>query len=294
VGLEVLIMNLKQNLFAAAALAMAAFPAYAQTGSSSSTGSSTTGNPSYQSGSTSPSATTPSQSATTPSTTQPGSKDSMADKGGDHRGKILGFIHRANKSEIEMAKLAKDNGSSDQVKKFADTMIKDHQNADDQVLAFAKAHNVDLEAMHAHGPGASAERATPGSSGTATPGSPGTAGSPGTKMDENNSRAVGSATGEYAQTATGGSGTAGDAHAQAKAEQKATLEKLRGLKGPEFDREYIRAMVKDHQMVIDRLTSARSQISDPEYVSLVDKLMPTLKQHLTMAQKIQDNLAKSS
>src|SRR6266851_5040595 len=78
VGLEVLIMNLnwKQNLFAAAALAMAAFPAYAQTGSSSSTGSSPAANPSYPSGSTS-------QSATRPSTPQPGLKDSMAAKGGD-------------------------------------------------------------------------------------------------------------------------------------------------------------------------------------------------------------------
>ncbi len=264
-GLEVLIMNLnwKQKLLAVAALAMATFPAYAQTGSSSSTGSSPTGNPSYPSGSTS-------QSATTPSTSQPGSKDSMADKGGDHRGRLLGFLHHVNKGEIEMAKLAKDNASSDQVKKFADTMIKDHQNADDQVVAFAKAHNVDLDAMHAQAPGA-----------------------PGTRMDENNSRAVGSATGEYARTAMGGSGTAGDPHAQAKAEHKATLEKLRGLKGPEFDREFVRVMIKDHQMAVDHLTSARTQVTDPEYVSLIDKLLPTIKQHVAMAQKLQDNLSKS-
>jgi putative membrane protein len=113
-------------------------------------------------------------------------------------------------------------------------------------------------------------------------------------MDENNSRAVGSATGEYAnQTAMGGSGTAGDVHAQAKAEHKATLEKLRGLKGAEFDREFVRVMIKDHQMAIDRLTSARSQVTDPEYVSLIDKVLPTMKQHVTLAQKLQDSLSKS-
>jgi len=203
----------------------------------------------------------------------------MADKGGDHRGRLLGFLHHVNKGEIEMAKLAKDNASSDQAKKFADTMIKDHQNADDQVVAFAKAHNVDLDAMHAQAPGAGAQGATPGA--------------PGTQMDENNSRAVGSATGEYARTAMGGSGTAGDPHAQAKAEHKATLEKLRGLKGPEFDREFVRVMIKDHQMAVDHLTSARTQVTDPEYVSLIDKLLPTIKQHVAMAQKLQDNLSKS-
>jgi putative membrane protein len=261
-------LNLKQNLFAAAVLAMAAFPAYAQTGSSSSTGSSTASNPSSPSGSTSQSATTPSTSA---------SKDGMAAKGGDHKNKVLGFLHHVNKGEIEMARLAKDNASSDPVKKFAETLIKDHQTADDQVVAFAKTHNVDLDAMHADAAGA--QRATPGA--------------PGTQMDENNSRAVGSATGEYARTAMGGSGTAGDAHAQAKAEHKATLEKLRGLKGAEFDREFVRVMIKDHQMAIDHLTSARTQLTDPEYVSLIDKVLPTFKQHVTTAQKLQDTLSKS-
>lgn len=201
----------------------------------------------------------------------------MAAKGGDHQNKVLGFLHHVNKGEIEMAKLAKDNASSDQVKKFADTLIKDHQNVDDQVVAFAKTHNVDLDAMQADATGA--HRATPGATGT--------------QMDENNSRAVGSATGEYARTAMGGSGTAGDSHAQAKAEHRATLEKLRGLKGAEFDKEFVRVMIKDHQMAIDRLTSARTQVTDPEYVSLIDKVLPTMKQHVTMAQKLQDNLAKS-
>lgn len=275
-------LNCKQSVWAAAVLAMATLPAYGQTGSSSTTGSSSASNPSY--GSTSQSATTPSatpgskDTATTPSAT-PGSKDTMAGKGLDQKQRVLGFIHHVDKGEIELAKLAKDNASSDQVKKFADQMIKDHQNADDQVMAFAKAHNVDLDAMHADTAGA--QRAPPGA--------------PGTRMDENNSRAVGSATGEYAnQTAMGGSGTAGDPHAQAKAEHRASLEKLRSLKGAEFDKEFVRVMIKDHQMALDHLTSAKSQINDPEYVSLIDKLTPTLKQHLTMAQKLQDSLSKSS
>jgi hypothetical protein len=52
-------------------------------------------------------------------------------------------------------------------------------------------------------------------------------------------------------------------------------------------------MVQDHQKVIDKLTTARSRISDPELAGLVDKLLPTYKQHLSMAQKLQENLSKS-
>jgi putative membrane protein len=77
------------------------------------------------------------------------------------------------------------------------------------------------------------------------------------------------------------------------ADHQATLEKLRTLKGADFDREFVRAMVKDHQMVIERVTHARSRINDPELTGLVDKLLPTLKQHLSMAQKLQGSLSKS-
>ena len=49
-------------------------------------------------------------------------------------------------------------------------------------------------------------------------------------------------------------------------------------------------MVVDHQKTIDRLTKARSEIKDRDTIALIDKLLPTLKQHLSMAQKVQSNL----
>lgn len=231
-------MNWKQKTLAAAVFAALSIPAYGQTGGAG------------------PAAKTQESSTT----------DTEA-RGTNREEMLLGFLHRANHREIELANLAKDNSSSRQVKDFADRVIKDHQSADEQVLTFAKNHNIDLGAMHSRV--SAKEELT---------------------ENERRSRAVGSATGEYAFMAETG---AGEEASRAMTEYKATLEKLRTLKGADFDREFARAMVKDHQMVIDRVTRARSRINDPELTGLVDKLLPTLKQHLSMAQKLQDNLSKS-
>src|SRR5205807_2115081 len=64
-------------------------------------------------------------------------------------------------------------------------------------------------------------------------------------------RAVGSATGEWAWTWE---------HAiRSDTADQTEIGKLRKLKGPDFDREFARAMVDDHQMMVDRLTDARTR-----------------------------------
>src|SRR5258708_7252963 len=61
---------------------------------------------------------------------------------------ILLHIHQANQDEIEMARLAKTNSSSQEVKNFAHQMIKDHKSAEAQVQTYAKNHKIDLDAVH--------------------------------------------------------------------------------------------------------------------------------------------------
>jgi len=191
----------------------------------------------------------------------------MAGQGENREAMLLGFIHHANQSEIEMSSLANQNASSSQVKDFADKTIKDHKSADDQVLAFANSHKIDLAAMHDQMKATKAPSGSPSGVGGGGPDDQARATDQGMKS--------------------------GAGHEQAMAAHKAEVDKLRTLKGPEFDREYTRLMVQDHQKVIDKLTTARSRISDPELTGLVDKLLPTYKQHLAMAQKLQDTLSKS-
>jgi len=175
---------------------------------------------------------------------------------------ILARIHRANQNEIEMANLAKENASSDAVRRLAGRIYTDHSRADDQVLAFARSHHIELPVA--------AQRAELNQM----------------QMDEAHAKAVGSAAGEYTRSisGTGGAGTAD------QDDHDSTIAKLRNLKGAEFDREFVNAMVVDHQKTIDRLTKARSEIKDRDTLALIDKLLPTLKQHLSMAQKVQSNL----
>ena len=196
-----------------------------------------------------------------------GAKSEPATREAEREAVLLSFIHYANQREIDLAKLGKEKSDSPQVKAFADRLLTDHQAADDRLVTFAKGRGVDLDAVRAR------VRATAE-----------------TLEQERRSRAVGSASGEWAFMSE--PGVDREAAQLAMAEFATSLGELRTLTGPSFSRQFVQVVVKDHQMVIDRVTRARSRISDPEVTSVVDKLLPAFKQHLTMAQKLQDRLSQ--
>jgi uncharacterized protein (DUF305 family) len=103
-------------------------------------------------------------------------------------------------------------------------------------------------------------------------------------------KGVGSATGEWAFTAEPNIDP--DIAHLAMTKFKTSLEKLRTLNGSAFDREFVRTVLDDHQMVIDRVTNARKRITDPEVSALIDKLLPVYRDHMTMAQRMQERIAK--
>jgi predicted outer membrane protein len=189
---------------------------------------------------------------------------------------LLGYIHQANQNEIAMSKLALENSSSTPVKDFANRMITDHTQADDQVLAFADSHKINVPTL-AQMKSDRAERQAQ-------------------RMElGNRDNTIGSETGEYAfdNTKVGGPGFGFDF--------QATMDKLRGLKGPDFDREFASAMVKDHQLVADRLNHAltgdRAGVygtrgtRDPDEIKLIKQVLSVVNQHLSMAHKLQDGLS---
>ena len=60
--------------------------------------------------------------------------------------KVLSDLHHANQMEVEMGKLAEKRGSADAVKKFGDTLVSDHSDADKKVTELAKNQNIKLPA----------------------------------------------------------------------------------------------------------------------------------------------------
>lgn len=58
--------------------------------------------------------------------------------------KVLASIHHDNAMEIEMGKLAADNGESSEVRQFGERLVQDHQDADKRVMELSKRMNVTL------------------------------------------------------------------------------------------------------------------------------------------------------
>lgn len=185
------------------------------------------------------------------------------------------FIHNADQRDIEMSNLAKTNSDSQQVKDFANKVASDSKASENQVQTYARDHHINLN-----------------QGGTGTGGS-GTSKS--SALDdqielERRSRAIGSATGEYAFMAEPGHPREA---AQRQSDYQAELNKLRNLKGPEFDREYARAMTKEEHYDLDQLAAARSHIRDPAIIVLIDQVVPTMKDDLNQAQKLQVKVSRS-
>jgi putative membrane protein len=174
---------------------------------------------------------------------------------------ILGMLHRSNQYEIAMANLAKDRSSNPAVKDYADLIISDHKQADEELQSFATAHGLDLE----HDLHAMQERHQD-------------------DMDAARSREVQSATGEYFRPMPRVGMGVGLAP-----EHKKTIDDLGKLKSGEFDRQFVKAMADDHRKVIVHLTTVRSTETDRDLMQLIDKLLPTLQKHENTARQLESS-----
>jgi len=70
------------------------------------------------------------------------------------------------------------------------------------------------------------------------------------------------------------------------------MDKLKAMNGSEFDSAYARAMVKDHKKDIKEFEHAAMHASNPQVKAFAEETLPTLKQHLSLAEKLPE--AKSA
>jgi len=78
------------------------------------------------------------------------------------------------------------------------------------------------------------------------------------------------------------------------AEQKAKKEKLDKLSGAAFDKEFVNMMVTNHKANIPNFEREASRGSDADLKQFASNIVPTLKQHLELAQKVQKSLSGST
>lgn len=73
-------------------------------------------------------------------------------------------------------------------------------------------------------------------------------------------------------------------------EAKALLKKLSGLSGGEFDKAYIKEMIKDHKKDVSAFKKEAEQGKDEDVKNWAAKTLPTLEEHYTLAQTTQSQI----
>jgi putative membrane protein len=71
--------------------------------------------------------------------------------------------------------------------------------------------------------------------------------------------------------------------------EQAVQQRLSKLKGAAFDSAYTQDMVKDHQQVIAAFQKEAQSGQDPDLKAYAQKTLPTLQEHLQMAESIESN-----
>jgi putative membrane protein len=87
---------------------------------------------------------------------------------------------------------------------------------------------------------------------------------------------------EELQTASSSGGMTASTSMDAKSQ--ALYDKLSGMSGSQFDHAYVQAMIKDHKEDIAEFAREAKAGHDPHVKAFAAKTLPTLKEHLTMAE----------
>lgn len=126
---------------------------------------------------------------------------------------------RAGAAEVKLGSMAKEQATSPEVQQFGQRMVADHTEANQELMALAKAKDVSVS----------------------------------TKMDE---------------------------------QHQETAETLSKMEGKQFDREFMRHMVKDHEKAVQLFSTASEASEDADIKAFATKTLPTLQEHLQMARQL--------
>jgi putative membrane protein len=194
--------------------------------------------------------------------------------------KLVHKMHHANVMEIEMGGLAQRNGASDAVKRYGQMLVEDHKKADVDLLNVASKMGISMAE-----PGKPAGRADG-------------MGDKHEKMEQPDAKTPPRDMNDKARS-DGMRGSGGDAMADKgrvmkdgeMRDHKMMMKTLETLKGPEFDRQFLTMMIRDHQKDIDEAKRGRAAMrGQDELARLIDQQLPVLQKHLDTAQATLKNM----
>jgi len=121
--------------------------------------------------------------------------------------------------EVELGRMATQQGASDAVKQFGQRMVDDHSKANEELMSLARGKGITLP----------------------------------TELDE---------------------------------KHKKDMTKLSSLSGADFDREYTKMMVSDHHKDVSEFEKQSTRGTDADLKAFAGKTLPTLQEHLRMAETL--------
>ncbi|HVE57776.1 MAG TPA: DUF4142 domain-containing protein [Pyrinomonadaceae bacterium] len=77
---------------------------------------------------------------------------------------------------------------------------------------------------------------------------------------------------------------------EVNAKQKAAYDKLNSLSGDEFDKEFVKVMVKDHEKAVGLFQKQAGKGTDTEVKAFAAKTLPVLQAHLESAKAMSDKM----
>jgi putative membrane protein len=184
--------------------------------------------------------------------------------------------------EVHLGHMAVEKATNAEVKQFAQRMIDDHSRANSELMALASQKGVTLPA--------SSDSAMMNQNNTSSS----TASTTTPPTDQKSST-----TSPTTQPSSTDMSASGQRHARVDAETGMSLDdqkemnKLSGLSGDAFDREYINLMVKDHESAVKDFEKASTKAKDPDVRAFATKTLPTLREHLQQVRDIQSHLKSS-
>lgn len=78
------------------------------------------------------------------------------------------------------------------------------------------------------------------------------------------------------------------------AKDQALYTKLQNLSGADFDKTYVKAMVKDHQEDVKEFQKELDKGKDPQIKNFASQTLPVLQQHLSKIQSIQSSMGSAT
>jgi predicted outer membrane protein len=191
----------------------------------------------------------------------------------------------AGMAEVEMGQLALQQASNEEVKRFAQRMVDDHSKANTELMQLAQSKGITLPATTNSG---TADNMTSSGQSTAisTSGQQSTTTSQqatATTGQQNARTASGQQTDRTGSMATGQDSTIA---MKGSSDHKKMMDKMGKLSGVDFDREYIKHQVADHDKAVALFEKQSKNGKDPEVKAFAERTLPTLKEHQQMVRDL--------